>query len=69
MALIVVILIVKAVKTPSRDVMGVELKCKNCGSKTNGLKCPKCEDKSQSCLLYTSPSPRDLSTSRMPSSA
>ena len=24
---------------------------------------------SQSCLLYTSPSPRDLSTSRMPSSA
>ena len=29
------------------------------------------EDKnnSNSCLLYTSPSPRDLSTSRMPSSA
>ena len=25
--------------------------------------------KSDSCLLYTSPSPRDLSTSRMPSSA
>ena len=25
--------------------------------------------KSLSCLLYTSPSPRDLSTSRMPSSA
>ena len=25
--------------------------------------------KSQACLLYTSPSPRDLSTSRMPSSA
>ena len=25
--------------------------------------------KSRSCLLYTSPSPRDLSTSRMPSSA
>ena len=25
--------------------------------------------KSESCLLYTSPSPRDLSTSRMPSSA
>ena len=23
----------------------------------------------QTCLLYTSPSPRDLSTSRMPSSA
>ena len=26
-------------------------------------------DKSYGCLLYTSPSPRDLSTSRMPSSA
>ena len=26
-------------------------------------------DNSNSCLLYTSPSPRDLSTSRMPSSA
>ena len=25
--------------------------------------------KDKSCLLYTSPSPRDLSTSRMPSSA
>ena len=27
------------------------------------------EKKSRVCLLYTSPSPRDLSTSRMPSSA
>ena len=26
-------------------------------------------DLSEACLLYTSPSPRDLSTSRMPSSA
>ena len=26
-------------------------------------------DKAYTCLLYTSPSPRDLSTSRMPSSA
>ena len=26
-------------------------------------------DQGMSCLLYTSPSPRDLSTSRMPSSA
>ena len=26
-------------------------------------------DKMKTCLLYTSPSPRDLSTSRMPSSA
>ena len=29
--------------------------------------CKKCH--TQACLLYTSPSPRDLSTSRMPSSA
>ena len=28
-----------------------------------------CEEKGITCLLYTSPSPRDLSTSRMPSSA
>ena len=28
-----------------------------------------CNDQGASCLLYTSPSPRDLSTSRMPSSA
>ena len=27
------------------------------------------KDEPDSCLLYTSPSPRDLSTSRMPSSA
>ena len=26
-------------------------------------------DRTDTCLLYTSPSPRDLSTSRMPSSA
>eukprot|EP00829_Urostomides_striatus_P001184 TRINITY_DN11397_c0_g1_i2.p1 TRINITY_DN11397_c0_g1~~TRINITY_DN11397_c0_g1_i2.p1 ORF type:complete len:129 (-),score=38.56 TRINITY_DN11397_c0_g1_i2:15-401(-) len=28
-----------------------------------------CDKKQENCLLYTSPSPRDLSTSRMPSSA
>ena len=30
---------------------------------------PQAEIWNGSCLLYTSPSPRDLSTSRMPSSA
>ena len=30
---------------------------------------PKKADRFKDCLLYTSPSPRDLSTSRMPSSA
>ena len=29
----------------------------------------KCTGAGRTCLLYTSPSPRDLSTSRMPSSA
>ena len=28
-----------------------------------------CDEECRPCLLYTSPSPRDLSTSRMPSSA
>lgn len=46
--LIATILIVKAVRTPPRDVMGVQLKCQKCGANTNGLKCPKCENKSQS---------------------
>eukprot|EP00831_Metopus_contortus_P033632 TRINITY_DN26938_c0_g1_i1.p2 TRINITY_DN26938_c0_g1~~TRINITY_DN26938_c0_g1_i1.p2 ORF type:complete len:115 (-),score=27.51 TRINITY_DN26938_c0_g1_i1:88-432(-) len=33
------------------------------------MKTIKLEDQDTICLLYTSPSPRDLSTSRMPSSA
>ena len=40
--LIVAILIIKATKTPSRDVMGMDLHCMKCGGKTNGSKCPKC---------------------------
>ena len=47
--------------------------CKKCKKKLN-LPCsnPKkrfTPPESYGCLLYTSPSPRDLSTSRMPSSA
>ena len=37
--------------------------CYRCGSRQLVANFDKC------CLLYTSPSPRDLSTSRMPSSA
>ena len=38
---------------------------------TGGIRCEKASSlmKEEGCLLYTSPSPRDLSTSRMPSSA
>ena len=32
-------------------------------------KLKKCEDQQKACLLYTSPSPRDATLSRMPSSA
>jgi len=46
--LIVVILIIKASKTSSREVVGMDLHCRKCGIKTNGLKCPKCEKTSQS---------------------
>ena len=41
-----------------------ELEIKNCHIIHKGKTI-----KAKSCLLYTSPSPRDLSTSRMPSSA
>ena len=36
---------------------------------TSNLNQAKAERQLNNCLLYTSPSPRDLSTSRMPSSA
>ena len=39
-------------------------------SKRNGIEIPHlCFKEGMSCLLYTSPSPRDLARSRMPSSA
>lgn len=46
--LLIIILIVKAVKTPSRDVVGIDMNCRKCGIKTNGLKCPRCEKRTQS---------------------
>ena len=46
--LLVTVLIIKAFKTPSREVLGTDIHCRKCGIKTNGLACPKCEKKSQS---------------------
>jgi hypothetical protein len=46
--LIAIILIIKAIKTPSRDVVGIDIHCRKCGIKINGLKCPKCEKNTQS---------------------
>ena len=46
--LLVIILIVKAAKTHSLEVVGIDVFCRKCGIKTNGLKCPRCEKTSQS---------------------
>ena len=46
--IIVIILIVKAIRTSPMDVVKMEMYCKKCGFKTNGLKCPRCESKDPS---------------------
>lgn len=46
--IIVAILIIKATKTHPQDVVGDNICCNKCGMETHGLKCPKCENKSQS---------------------
>ncbi len=46
--LLVIILIIKAAKTHSRDVVGIDMFCRKCGIKTNGQTCPKCEKSRQS---------------------
>ena len=46
--LIAIILIVKAVKTSSQEVLRMDAYCRNCGLKTNGLKCLRCEKGTQS---------------------
>ena len=40
-----------------------------CGDPATGLPIGSTEDNLKACLLYTSPSPRDATLSRMPSSA
>jgi len=46
--LLAIILIVKAVKTSSQDVLRMDVYCRKCGLRTNGLKCPKCEKRTPS---------------------
>jgi hypothetical protein len=46
--LVVAILIIKATKTSPRAIVGMDITCKKCGTRTNGLSCPKCKNKSQS---------------------
>ncbi len=44
-ALIALILIIKLIKTHPHDAVSLQLRCKKCGLKTNGLKCPRCDRK------------------------
>jgi DNA-directed RNA polymerase subunit RPC12/RpoP len=46
--ILIAVLIIKAFKTSSHDIVGMDIRCKKCGIETNGLACPKCEKKSQS---------------------
>ena len=46
--LIVAILIIKATRTSSREIVGINIHCKKCGTRTNGLACLKCKNKFQS---------------------
>ena len=51
------------------DIIRGEVVCNDCGLVVDDKASAGQNDNAGSCLLYTSPSPRDLSTSRMPSSA
>ena len=51
------------------DAGKATLEVKSTEKKVNGRELLHIVGEGKSCLLYTSPSPRDLSTSRMPSSA
>ncbi len=45
--LLVIVLILKLSKTNPREVAGMNMHCKKCGTETRGLRCPKCERKPQ----------------------
>ena len=42
---IMAILIKKYFQTPRYDYFKIDLHCTTCGDVTNGLKCPRCENK------------------------
>ena len=43
--LVALVLIVKLIKTSPLAAVSFDSYCKKCGSKTNGLKCPRCDKK------------------------
>jgi len=43
--LVALVLIVKLIRTSPHDAVSFDSYCKKCGSKTKGLKCPKCDRK------------------------
>ena len=63
----------KRSRAESGQTAGAREKCVLCGGETPYLRTVPIDRREGylegACLLYTSPSPRDLSTSRMPSSA
>jgi len=46
--ILVIALIIKASKINPKTVLGVSLRCKQCGSETRGLQCVKCGKKFKS---------------------
>lgn len=44
--LVAAILLKKIVTTSPKDALKVSVNCKKCGYRTNGLKCPRCENAS-----------------------
>ena len=42
--ILITALIFKYTTTHKFDYVKIDINCKNCGDRTNGLKCPKCEN-------------------------
>lgn len=46
--LIMIVLLVKVSRSKKSEFLAMNTYCKKCGSKTNGLKCPRCDTKNKS---------------------